>query len=94
MILVASIVLLIFDVRAKEQRQKVFETINDMGSQVQLGEVREITGRDSVDKKNEGDITIVTYSWRGGLRKHLLVIRYDGYNEESGVGYVDVLELR
>lgn len=93
-ILVASIVLLIFDVRAKGQRQKVFETINDMESQVQLGKVREITGRDYVDKKEEGDITIVTYSWRGGLRKHLLVIRYDGYNEESGVGYVDELELR
>ena len=93
-IFVASIVLLIFDVRAKGQRQKVFETINDMESQVQLGKVREIIGRDYVDKKEEGDITIVTYSWRGGLRKHLLVIRYDGYNEESGVGYVDELELR
>ena len=93
-ILVASIVLLIFDVRAKGQRQKVFETINDMGSQVQLSKVREITGRDSADKKQEEDTTIVTYSWRGGLREHLLIIRYDGYNEESGVGYVDELELR
>ncbi len=96
LLLVISIVLFIFDYRAKGQRQKAYETLDEMGlgSEVQLKKVREITGRDHTNKKEESGSTTVTYSWRGGLRKHLLIIRYDGYNEESGVGYVDELELR
>ena len=56
--------------------------------------MREITGRDPVDVNASDPITTVTYSWRGGLRKHLLIIRYDGYDENTGVGFIDELKFR
>ena len=94
LLLVVTIVLFIFDYLAKSQRQEVFNTLDEMGSQVKLGKVREITGRDPVDVNASDTFTSVTYSWKGGLRKHLLIIRYDGYSEDSGVGFIDELELR
>ena len=94
LLLVVTIVLFIFDYLAKSQRQEVFNTLDEMGSQVELGKVREITGRDPVDVNASDAFTSVTYSWKGGLRKHLLIIRYDGYSEDSGVGFIDELELR
>ena len=94
LLLVVSIVLFIFDHLAKGQRQDAFKTLEEMGSQVELDKVREITGRDPVDVNASDPITTVTYSWRGGLRKHLLIIRYDGYDENTGVGFIDELEFR
>ena len=88
------IVLFIFDYRAKGQRQEAFEALNGMDARVELDKVREITGRDPVDVNATGAITTVTYSWRGGLRKHLLIVRYDSYDKEKGVGYIDALEAR
>ena len=85
-ILVASIVLLIFDVRAKGQRQKVFETINDMGSQVQLSKVREITGRDSVDKKKEEDNKKDSKTWFDLLKEAATPGCWDG----PGGGFGDM----
>tara|TARA_B100001971_G_scaffold202981_1_gene217360 strand:- start:590 stop:1162 length:573 start_codon:yes stop_codon:yes gene_type:complete len=96
LLLVISIVLFIFDYRAKGERQEAYETLDEMGlgSEVQLKKVREITGRDHTDKKEESGSATVTYSWRGGLRKHLLIIHYSGYSEKFGVGYIDELETR
>ena len=88
------IVLFIFDYRAKGQRQEAFETLNEMGAQIDLEKVREITGRDPSNVNATGSTTMVTYSWRGGLRKHLLIIHYDFYDEKSGVGYINELEAR
>ena len=88
--------LFIFDYKAKGQRQKAYETLDGMGlgSEVELKKVREITGRDHTNIKEESGSTTVTYSWRGGLRKHLLIIQYGSYSEKRGVGSIDELETR